>query len=196
MQKTLFALLAATAVGAFGNTVSNETLLRFAPMPKAPAIDGKIGYDEWKYASTTFGGISPKTKLMTRRQNDFRFGYDQKYVYFSITSEIPLPPQSLSGDDKVEFQLLPPGKTKPVVIAFDINRKGTIPAGTIIADSIGYATMNAEQGKCWIVEVAVPYSVLGVSGFKDGEKWGFQMIRHWSSQKETGYFHSGGLFYV
>ena len=190
MNKTLLTAFAA-AIGAtvFGQTVSEETLLRFAPMPKAPVIDGKINYNEWKYASTTFGGISPKTKLMTRRQNDFRFGYDAENVYFAITSETPLAPQSLSQDDCVEFQLLPPGKQKPVVIKFDHTGKGNIPAGVKIKNAFGYAVMNAEQGICWTAEVAVPYSALGVKGFKDGEKWGLQMIRHWSSQKETGYFH-------
>ena len=185
----LSAFAATIGAAAFGQTVSEETLLRFAPMPKAPVIDGKIDYNEWKYASTTFGGISPKSKLMTRRQNDFRFGYDAKNVYFAITSEIPLPPQSLSAEDCVEFQLLPPGKNKPVVIKFDYTGKGNVPAGVKVRNTIGYAVMNAEQGKCWTTEIAVPYSVLGVDGFKDGEKWGLQMIRHWSSQKETGYFH-------
>ncbi len=190
MNKTLLTVFAA-AIGATvsGESISGETLLRFAPMPKAPIIDGKIEYNEWKYASTTFGGISPKTKLMTRRQNDFRIGYDAKNVYFAITSEIPLPPQALSADDCVEFQLLPPGKSKPVVIKFDHTGKGKIPAGVIVKNTIGYAVMNAEQGKCWTTEIAVPYSVLGVTGFKNGEKWGLQMIRHWSSQKESGYFH-------
>ncbi len=190
MNKTLLTVFAA-AIGATvsGESISGETLLRFAPMPKAPIIDGKIEYNEWKYASTTFGGISPKTKLMTRRQNDFRIGYDAKNVYFAITSEIPLAPQALSADDCVEFQLLPPGKSKPVVIKFDHTGKGKIPAGVIVKNTIGYAVMNAEQGKCWTTEIAVPYSVLGVKGFKDGEKWGLQMIRHWSSQKESGYFH-------
>ena len=177
------------AASSFGNTISDETLLRFAPMPKAPVIDGRIDYNEWKYASTTFGGISPKTKLMTRRQNDFRIGYDAKYIYFAISSEIPLPPQSLSPEDQVEFQLLPPGKKEPVVIKFDVTGKGKIPAGVKVRNTIGYVIMNAEQGKCWTTEIAVPYSALGVSEIKSGEKWGLQMIRHWSSQKESGFFH-------
>ena len=189
MKKCIFAAFAAVMSSVVGNTLSDETLLRFAPMPKMPVIDGKIGYDEWKYASTTFGGISPKTKLMTFRQNDFRFGYDAKNVYFAVTSEIPLAPQSLSADDCVEFQLLPPGKTKPVVIRYDFTGKGQVPAGAKLKNSIGYAVMNAEQGKCWTTEIAIPYSAFGVTGFKDGEKWGLQMIRHWSSKKETGYFH-------
>ena len=82
MKKAMLTAFAA-AIGATvsGESISGDTLLRFAPMPKAPVIDGKIEYNEWKYASTTFGGISPKSKLMTRRQNDFRIGYDSKNVY-------------------------------------------------------------------------------------------------------------------
>ena len=94
MKKTLTILTSAVVASLLGGAISQETVLRLPPMAKSPVIDGKIEYQEWRYASTTFGGISPKTKLMTFRQNDFRIGYDAKYVYFSITSEIPLPPQA------------------------------------------------------------------------------------------------------
>ena len=85
MNKYCLALLASAAVcSVFGNTLSDETLLRFAPMPNAPVIDGKISTDEWRFASSTYGGISTKTGLMTRRQNDFRLGYDAKNLYVAI----------------------------------------------------------------------------------------------------------------
>ena len=46
-----FAALAAV-VGLFANQkLSDKTILRMAPMPKAPVIDGKISTDEWRYAS-------------------------------------------------------------------------------------------------------------------------------------------------
>ena len=83
MNKTLLTAFAAVIGSTLsGQAMSDETLLRFAPMPKSPVIDGKISTDEWRYASSTVGGISTKTGLMTRRQNDFRFGYDAQNLYF------------------------------------------------------------------------------------------------------------------
>ncbi|MBR2440336.1 MAG: hypothetical protein IKB25_09095 [Lentisphaeria bacterium] len=185
-----FAALAAV-VGLFANQkLSDKTILRMAPMPKAPVIDGKISTDEWRYASTTYGGISPVSGLMTRRQNDFRFGYDANNIYLSITSEMPLAPQPLTSDDRVEFRFQAPGKTTPVIINFDSKGKGKIPAGVKIANRFGISLMNSEQGPCWTTEVAIPLSVFGVSAVEDGKEWKFQMMRHWSSQKETGYFHN------
>ena len=189
IRKTLSAVALAAAVSSFGDAMSDATILRMPAMPKAPVIDGKISTDEWRYASTTFGGISTKTGLMTRRQNDFRFGYDAKNLYVSITSETPLAPQPMTSDDRVEFRFLPPGKTTPVIIEFDYTGKGKIPAGVIVKNSIGVSEMNSEQGECWTTEVAIPLSVLGVETIENGKEWKFQMMRHWSSQKETGYFH-------
>ena len=189
MKKCLSMLTGILALTTLGNPVSNETLLRLPPMPKVPVIDGKISQDEWKYASTTFGGISTQTGLMTRRENNFRFGYDAKNLYFAITSEIPVAPQTLTHDDKVEFHILPPGGQRTVVIVFDSKGKGKLPANVVMANGIAASLMNAEKGKCWNAELSVPLASLGVSAVKDGEKWGLQMIRHWSNQKETGYWH-------
>ena len=169
MNKTLLTVFAA-AIGTTvcGQAMSDATLLRFAPMPKAPVIDGKISTDEWRYASTSFGGISTKTGLMTRRQNDFRFGYDAKNLYVAITSETPLAPQPLTEEDRVEFRFLPPGKKTPVIIDFDSTGKGKIPAGVIVKNGIGLSSMNSEQGACWTAEVAIPLSVFGVNAIEDG----------------------------
>ena len=177
------------AASAMGEKLSDETILRFAPMPEAPVIDGKITPEEWKFASTTFGGISPKTRLMTFRQNDFRIGYDAKNIYVAITSETPPPPQPMNSGDQVEFQFIPPGKTTPLIVKFDSTGKGKIPAGVKIANGFSFSPMNSEKTICWNAEAVIPLSVLGVKSIEDGKKWKFQMIRHWASQSETGYFH-------
>ena len=185
----IFLVLSGIAASASGQLAEN-TVLRMASMPKAPVIDGKIDRDEWKYASTTFGGISPKSGLMTSRRNDFRFGYDAENIYFSITSEMPFAPQQLNSDDRVELQLIPPGKTAPVTIEFDSTGKGKFPAGTRIANGFGISLMTSEQGKCWTAEAAIPLSAFGVDSIRNGQEWKLQMARHWSSQQETGYFHN------
>ncbi len=187
--KILSVITFAAVTSLFGNVMSDATILRMPAMPKAPVIDGKISADEWKYASSTYGGISTKTGLMTRRQNDFRLGYDAKNLYVAITSETPVAPQPLTGDDRVEFRFLPPGKKVPVIIEFDSTGKGKVPAGVIVKNGFGVSIMNCEQGECWTAEAAIPLSVLGVKTIENGKEWKFQMMRHWSSQKETGYFH-------
>ena len=123
--KPLLALVLQMALTAFcGVRLSNETLIRLAPMRTTPIIDGKIDFQEWRQASTSYGGISPESGLMTRRENDFRFGYDEKYIYFAVTSEIPLLPQTLSEDDQVELQIAPPGSEKNIVLRFDFTGRG------------------------------------------------------------------------
>ena len=191
MKKSLLimAVLALTGVLTAQQQMSDRTIVRMSGMPKPPVIDGKIGDDEWRYASTTFGGISPVSGLMTHRQNDFRFGYDAKNIYLSITSEMPLAPQPLTKDDRVEFRFIAPGQKQPVIIAVDSTGKGKFPEGTKIANGFGMSLMNSEQGQCWTTEIAVPFSAFGMKTIVDKKEWKFQMMRHWSSKKETGYFH-------
>ena len=188
--KPLLALVLQMALTAFcGVRLSNETLIRLAPMRTTPIIDGKIDFQEWRQASTSYGGISPESGLMTRRENDFRFGYDEKNIYFAVTSEIPLLPQTLSEDDQVELQIAPPGSEKTIVLRFDFTGKGILPQGSRIASQLLPSTLNLEKGLCWHAEAAVPITALGFKQFQDGECWGLQMVRHWSSQAETGYWH-------
>ncbi|OQA84929.1 MAG: hypothetical protein BWY31_02226 [Lentisphaerae bacterium ADurb.Bin242] len=189
MKKLFSAFLSFIVASSLGAAVSNATLIRLSPMPEAPVIDGKIAPDEWKNASTTFGGISAKTGLMTYRKNNFRFGYDAKNLYFAVTGEQPLAPQKLTGDDTVEFRILPPGKEKPFIIRFDSTGKGAIPAGVKVGSGFAQDLLTCNQGKCWTAEATVPLSALGIDQIRDGEAWGLQMIRHWSSDPETGYWH-------
>ncbi len=189
MKKLLPVFASFLAASSFAAAVSDATLIRLSPMPKAPVIDGKIAMDEWKDASTTFGGISTKTGLMTFRKNNFRFGYDDKNLYLAVTSEQPRAPQKLMGEDSVEFHILPPGKEKPFIIRFDSAGNGVIPAGVKTANGFAQDLLTCNQGKCWTAEASIPLSSLGVDKMKDGEKWGLQMIRLWSSDPETGYWH-------
>ncbi|MFA6815477.1 MAG: glycoside hydrolase domain-containing protein [Lentisphaeria bacterium] len=172
---------------------SNATLLRLGPMKQAPKIDGRIGKDEWVQASTTFGGISDQSGLMTSRKNNFRFGYDDKYLYFAITSELPLSPQKLTAKDTVEFIILPPKSSKPCIVQFDSTGKGTIASGVKIANNFAPDLVTSNQGECWTAEVAIPLSALDIKMVKDGETWGIQMIRHWSSDLENGFWHKPSM---
>ncbi len=169
--------------------MSSETLIRIAPMPNPPMIDGKIGYEEWRYASTSCGGISVESGLMTRRENNFIFGYDAKNIYFAVTSEIPVMPQTLNEDDQVELRIAPPGCKEPIVLRFDSEGKGILPPGSKVANQFLPAALTLEKRVCWQAEASVPISSLGIESIQDCSKWGLQMIRNWSSQKETGYWH-------
>ena len=66
MKKLLFSgMLSLLALSLAGSEPINETLMRLAPVKKAPVIDGVNSYNEWKYANAFFGGTSPYTKMMT-----------------------------------------------------------------------------------------------------------------------------------
>jgi hypothetical protein len=103
MQKVLWILSLCLALYAYG-AVSELTLIRLPPMPEAPQIDGQVTDQEWRHASTTFGGISSISGLMTARKNNFRFGYDKNFLYLAVTSEMPIPPAApnAGGPDRVD----------------------------------------------------------------------------------------------
>ena len=190
MKKILLSsMLGILALSLPGSEVINETMMRLAPVKKAPVIDGVNSYNEWKYANAFFGGTSPYTKMMTYRLSNFKIACDEKGFYFSVVSETPRAPQQLSELDMVEIQLLAPGAKKPVIIKFDSTGKGVYPQGTVIANGFAKDTLDSLQGTCWISEVFVPAAALNVKNIADAQKWGLQMIRHWDSEKEIGYLH-------
>ena len=70
MKNTILALLV-SSLAAFGVQLSDKTMVRCGAMVTPPKIDGRIDLGEWDYASTTFGGITPATGLMTFRECNF-----------------------------------------------------------------------------------------------------------------------------
>ncbi|MBR7145158.1 MAG: hypothetical protein IKD10_09485 [Lentisphaeria bacterium] len=190
MNRKLSTLLLACSICSLSaSELSGDSLIRTAPLPQPPVIDGKIDKGEWNYATGSFGGVSPYTKLMTYRLNNFKVAYTEKGFYFSIISEAPRAPQKLSAKDMVEIQLLPPGAAKAVSVKFDCSGKGSYPAGVKIANSINPDLLNSMRGNCWISEVFVPAEALKVKSIADQQTWGLQMIRHWDAQAEKGYWH-------
>ena len=189
MKKSLALTLGLASLACMAAPVSTETLIRTAPMKTSPKIDGKISPGEWIYASFSFGGVERKSNFMTVRRNCFRFGYDKKNFYFSISSEIPRTPLKLNSQDQVEFFLQAPGSKNPVRIAFDSTGKGTLPKGVKVAGGFAVDIVTGNRKVCWNTEVKVPVSLFGRNEIKNGETWGIQAARHWSSSPETGYFH-------
>ncbi len=189
MQKVFLILSLCLALYASG-AVSELTLIRLPPMPDAPQIDGRVADQEWRHASTTFGGISNISGLMTARKNNFRFGYDKNCLYFSVTSEMPIPPQRLTPEDQVELTLLPPGAERPLRFRFHSDASlDSLPDGVRAASSFAPDLLTSNRGTCWTLEAAIPLTALNVQGIEDNQKWGLQMARHWSSQPETGFWH-------
>ncbi|MBO4512392.1 MAG: hypothetical protein J5746_06470 [Victivallales bacterium] len=188
MKKIFFTVLASSLL-AMGYQLSDKTLTRLGKMPAPPAIDGKIAIGEWDCASTTFGGISPKTGMMTYRESNFRIGYDKDFIYFAATSELPLPPLQLAENDTVELILLPPGADKAVTITANSKGQGNLPAGTKIANDFYADILTSYLRKCWTVEMAIPIKAFGIQSIEDGKPWGLQMKRNWTSMPETGCWH-------
>ena len=160
-MKKLLAILFASSLLAIGYELSSKTLTRLCKMPVPPRIDGRIDATEWDFASTSFGGISPETGLMTYRESNFRIGYDSKFLYFACTSEIPILPQKLDNDDTVEIIMLPPGADKAVEIKVNSRGEGTLPDGTRIANDFYADILTSCLRKCWTVEMSIPLDSIG-----------------------------------
>jgi hypothetical protein len=189
MRKFFWILSLCLALHASG-AVSELTLIRLPPMLEAPRIDGRVADQEWRHASTTFGGISSISGLMTARKNNFRFGYDRNFLYLAVTSEMPIPPQRLTPEDQVELTVLPPGAEQPLRFRFHSDAAlDSLPDGVRTASRFAPNLLTSNRGTCWTLEAAVPLTALKVQGIEDGQKWGLQMARHWSSQPETGFWH-------
>ena len=191
MKNTVLALLVAS-LAAFGVQLSDKTMVRCGAMVKPPKIDGRIDLGEWDYASTTFGGITPATGLMTFRECNFRLGYDKDNLYFACTSEMPRAPQPLYPADLVEIRLLPPGADKPIVVKSDSTGKGSLPEGTKVANDFYADLLTSYLRKCWTIEMAIPLKAIGVKSIgEDKAAWGLQMKRQWESMPETSVWHHG-----
>lgn len=168
----------------------------------APTIDGVLAPGEWDKAATV-GNLTDT--LLVEPVKDPRstmaMTFDEKNLYFSLRFAIPeivrrsrdLFPRGplkcevrerdgeIWQDDCFEIVLFPgEGRTQPVY-RFGINALG------VYADSKnGQKNWNSNaivksrvDQKEWFLEVAIPFSDLGVSVPANGAKWHFNLAQHW-----------------
>ena len=171
MAMTIFAAMLAVA------SVSEATLLRMGAMPTAPKIDHVIERAEECASSIQYGLVSHGNGLMSKRYAVAHVGYTDKGFYFATRTSVPAPPQQLTDEDRVSIELLPPGRSSPLVFSKKVSE------GRVLDGIKEYGVLCAE------VEMFIPFSDLGVEGLKKGEKWGLQMRVDFSSERETATWH-------
>ena len=153
----------------------------------APALDGVIGEDEWRGA-TTFSGYTA-VEGFAANQTVARVCRDDANLYLAFHCRLPAGTGELSAskardrnvwqDESIEI-FIDPGRTKKVYYQFIVNTLGTQ------QDSKGWeGNWNAEwQAKTrvekdfWEAEVAIPFAALENPAPKDWESWGLNLNRN------------------
>lgn len=179
--------------------------LAVAPTPVPPTIDGKIGEKEWQAASraTGFIGIEhPKWKGIggfdrVDAQTTVWATYDATSLYVAFRCAEPeietlvvkqkKEPRdgALWWDDCVELFLVPPGDARIHLI---LNSKGEVYDAKTAADKsdrawnleglkVAASASPPGKGSHWTVELAVPFTGLGVAPPKRGAVWGINFAR-------------------
>ena len=154
--------------------------------PQAPKLDGKLDDAVWKTAATIdkfllLGDAKNKPKAKTIG----KLTYDDKFFYVgAICEETGRKDPFIAGgppygDDCIEIWMdaNSDGQTfHQLVVNANAISIALDPSGPIEfpAQSFG----QKEPGKRWILEVAVPYTSLGVAAPKPGQKWKFNLARN------------------
>lgn len=159
-------------------TVSGTTLLRMGPMNLEPKADNVITREEIERSSQQYGLVSTNTGLLAKRYQIAYFGWTDKGVYCAARSSIPQAPQTLNGYDWLELTLLPPGAGEA--------KRFRRPIGRLLKGMDG---IRAWGCPCAETEIFVPFSELGVTDVREGERWGLQIALHFSSAEETACWH-------
>ncbi len=179
----LFSVLASAAV------ISPNTLIRLPGMQKLPDINGKIEAGEWNHASSSFGGVSNVTTLMSKRLVTWYFGYDQTNLYLACDSEAPKLPQQLTAEDTVTLALLPPGAETVRLFHVNPNGNGNLPEGSFTASSILTELDRGIILPHWHLEISIPLAACGVTTLLPGQTWGLQITREFQNAAETAFWH-------
>jgi len=157
--------------------MSQSTFLRLAPMNVEPMIDNEITSFEERAVSAQYGAISDETGIMTKRYAVFYLGWAKEGLYFATRTSVPPKPRTLTDEDTVTLEVLPPGATEV--------RRFTrrVSEGRILNGVVDYGVLCVET------EGVVTWSELGVAAAKDGEKWGVNMHVDFSDKREHGRWH-------
>lgn len=197
----LAALIGLLAAGLASATTPNFTFT--IPKISAPTIDGDLDDSAWVEASQKGGKVvvdlSHDGFTITKYPRVAYIGYDENAVYVAFVIYSP-DPSKLVGDrsnwwenDEVEI-FLEPNK------GGSYTQIGVTSAGAIAPE--GVKASVKKDGIRLVVEVAVPYSVLGAEAPKVGDKWGLNLNGHqvadgdqWVCWNPTyGGFHNASRF--
>lgn len=149
-------------------------------------IDGMPDESAWKDADSMTGFMRFGGKP-AEQQTSFRLLYDDRNLYISATCREPQPERmaakikerdrNVFTDDCVEVFLAPETGGKYYHIA--VNVTGIV-YDALVQDKSWNGSYQASARKgadTWTLEMAVPFSTLGVGGVKPGTRWNFNICR-------------------
>lgn len=149
-------------------------------------IDGMPDESAWKDADSMTGFMLFDGKP-AEQQTSFRLLYDDRNLYINATCAEPLPERmsakikerdrNVFTDDCVEVFLAPETGGKYYHIA--VNVTGIV-YDALVQDKSWNGSYQASARKgadTWTLEMAVPFSTLGVGGVKPGTRWNFNICR-------------------
>ncbi|MDA0841354.1 MAG: hypothetical protein O2857_26620, partial [Planctomycetota bacterium] len=160
--------------------------LQISKALKAPDLDGTTDEELWKTAAAIeefllLGDGKNKPKAKTTG----KLSYDEKFFYVAaICEESGRNEPFITGgpvyqDDAIEIWIDANGDGQTfhqLIVNATGKSQGFGPAGMIDLPAQCFA--HAEAGKQWTLEVAIPYTSLGIAAPKTGEKWRFNLCRN------------------
>jgi YHS domain-containing protein len=160
--------------------------LQIVKSPKPPILDGNADEESWKTAATIDEFLllgdnknKPKAKTIGKLSYDDNFFYVAAICEETGRNDPFITGGPVYGDDCIEIWIDANGD-KQTFHQLIVNAKGKSqgfgPAGMI--EMPAKCTAQAEPGKQWSLEVAIPYSSLGIAAPKVGQKWKFNLARN------------------
>jgi len=219
----LVALGWAGSAPAAGQGTSAVPRVAMPPMKHVPAIDGRIGEEEWRDAVRNVGLVSHRTGSLTAREAVFLVGCDGERLYVALKTEV-------APDGRVLTRAVPDEK-RDVVAAFlddsfelvvDPNRArgaGQRRYYHLIANGRGalydwaidpddppnprdlnwrlpdWELKEQVHDGFWHVEMAIPLEALGTTADELSRPWGLRIARNWRRPGEQSQWGAGVTSY-
>lgn len=205
----VFIVLFSAVTGSFAN--------RTVQIPKisAPVIDGKLDEESWQDAAI-LKDFTTTTNHPTKRDTAY-IGYDDKNLYIGfqcqesrmdkVRAKITERDGQIYAEDSLEI-FLDTSYDRETYYQLNSNLLGTQSDRVRETGITGGDLWNGKwfsagfKGKdYWSIEVAIPFTTLGISSLKSGTMWGINICRNSTPVRESsswiyvgGYFHNPGAF--
>lgn len=219
MRCCLFALVLGSTVLSAAETFSpKNTAVVASYSRKAPAVDGKIGADEYAGGFQQFGFLKHNSAFLSSRQGTFYAAMDREYLYLACRSEVPDADSKVklkkrykkrdSGifrDDSVEFLFMPPNGdalyhliVNPADKTYDV-KYPVVNGGVSVRIRKDWdpalKVVSGFNKKYWDLEVRIPLKEMGVkSAGKEDAAWLFQFARSWKFPDQQCAFNQTMVF--
>lgn len=159
----------------------DSVLLSIKKSSSQPKIDGKLMEECWKNASVA-GNFSLSGHGKPVYQTTGLFVYDSECFYLGFYCR-DNEPEKISGKDKIEIQLSPDVSGKyyySIVLTGDGKgsfRKVSSTGNVEMLYPAGFSYALYKGVNAWMLEIAIPFSSIGVKKPEPGTVWALKIIR-------------------